>query len=161
MKISIFGTGYVGLVSGACLAEVGHDVICMDKNQKKIEKLNRGIVPIWEPGLEALIQRNVATGRLNFTADAATTVQHGVVQFIAVGTPADEDGSADLQYVLEVAEEISRNMLEYKVIVNKSTVPVGTANQTQACILKILNDRGVNIPFDVVSNPEFLKEARY
>lgn len=159
MKISIFGTGYVGLVSGACLAEVGHDVICMDKNQKKIEKLNRGIVPIWEPGLEALIQRNVATGRLNFTADAATTVQHGVVHFIAVGTPADEDGSADLRYVLEVAEEISRNMLEYKVIVNKSTVPVGTANQTQACILKILNDRGVNIPFDVVSNPEFLKEG--
>ena len=118
MKISIFGTGYVGLVSGACLAEVGHDVVCMDKDQAKIEKLNDGITPIWEPGLEALIERNVKVGRLKFTTDAVKTVLHGEVQFIAVGTPADEDGSADLQNVLDVAEEISRNMLDYKVIVN-------------------------------------------
>ena len=159
MKISIFGTGYVGLVSGACLAEVGHHVVCMDKDHIKIEKLNSGIVPIWEPGLEALIERNVKTGRLKFTNDAANTVQHGEVQFIAVGTPPDEDGSADLRYVLEVAEEISRNMMEYKVIVNKSTVPVGTGSQTKACVTQILNERGVNIPFDIVSNPEFLKEG--
>ena len=159
MNISIFGTGYVGLVSGACLAEVGHHVVCMDKDRIKIEKLNSGIVPIWEPGLEALIERNVKAGRLKFTTDAAKTVQHGEVQFIAVGTPPDEDGSADLRYVLEVAEEISRNMMEYKVIVNKSTVPVGTGNQTKACITQILNEREVNIPFDVVSNPEFLKEG--
>ena len=159
MDISIFGTGYVGLVSGACLAEVGHNVFCTDKDQAKIEKLNNGIVPIWEPGLEALIERNVAAGRLNFTTDADNTVQHGEVQFIAVGTPADEDGSADLQYVLEVAEKISHNMQDYKVIVNKSTVPVGTANQTKATISQLLKQRGANIPFDVVSNPEFLKEG--
>ena len=159
MDISIFGTGYVGLVSGACLAEVGHNVFCTDKDQAKIEKLNNGIVPIWEPGLEALIERNVAAGRLNFTTDADNTVQHGEVQLIAVGTPADEDGSADLQYVLEVAQAISNNMQDYKVIVNKSTVPVGTANQTKATISQLLKQRGANIPFDVVSNPEFLKEG--
>jgi UDPglucose 6-dehydrogenase len=159
MEISIFGTGYVGLVSGACLAEVGHNVFCTDKDQAKIEKLNNGIVPIWEPGLEALIERNVAAGRLNFTTDVDNTVHHGEVQFIAVGTPADEDGSADLQYVLEVAEKISHNMQDYKVIVNKSTVPVGTANQTKATISQLLKQRGANIPFDVVSNPEFLKEG--
>ena len=159
MDISIFGTGYVGLVSGACLAEVGHNVFCTDKDQAKIEKLNNGIVPIWEPGLEALIERNVAAGRLNFTTDADNTVHHGEIQFIAVGTPADEDGSADLQYVLEVAEKISHNMQDYKVIVNKSTVPVGTANQTKATISQLLKQRGANIPFDVVSNPEFLKEG--
>ena len=159
MDISIFGTGYVGLVSGACLAEVGHNVFCTDKDQAKIEKLNNGIVPIWEPGLEALIARNVAAGRLNFTTDADNTVQHGEVQFIAVGTPADEDGSADLQYVLEVAEKISYNMQDYKVIVNKSTVPVGTANQTKATISQLLKQRGADISFDVVSNPEFLKEG--
>lgn len=159
MKISIFGTGYVGLVSGACLAEVGHDVVCMDKDQAKIEKLNNGITPIWEPGLEALIERNVKVGRLKFTTDTAKTVLHGEMQFIAVGTPADEDGSADLQYVLDVAEEISRNMLDYKVIVNKSTVPVGTAHQMQVRVSQILDERGVDIHFDVVSNPEFLKEG--
>ena len=159
MDISIFGTGYVGLVSGACLAEVGHNVFCTDKDQAKIEKLNNGIVPIWEPGLEALIERNVAAGRLNFTTDADNTVHHGEIQFIAVGTPAEEDGSADLQYVLEVAEKISHNMQDYKVIVNKSTVPVGTANQTKATISQLLKQRGANIPFDVVSNPEFLKEG--
>ena len=159
MKISVFGTGYVGLVSGACLAEVGHNVVCMDKDQVKIEKLNNGFTPIWEPGLEALIQRNVKAGRLKFTTDSAKTVLHGEVQFIAVGTPADEDGSADLQYVLDVAEAISRNMLDYKVIVNKSTVPVGTAHQTQLRVSQILDERGVDLPFDVVSNPEFLKEG--
>ena len=159
MKISVFGTGYVGLVSGACLAEVGHNVVCMDQDQVKIEKLNNGFTPIWEPGLEALIQRNVKAGRLKFTTDSAKTVLHGEVQFIAVGTPADEDGSADLQYVLDVAEAISRNMLDYKVIVNKSTVPVGTAHQTQLRVSQILDERGVDLPFDVVSNPEFLKEG--
>ena len=159
MKISVFGTGYVGLVSGACLAEVGHHVICLDRDHIKIEKLHNGIIPIWEPGLEALIERNVAAGRLNFTTDADNTVHHGEIQFIAVGTPAEEDGSADLQYVLEVAEKISHNMQDYKVIVNKSTVPVGTANQTKATISQLLKQRGANIPFDVVSNPEFLKEG--
>jgi len=159
MKISVFGTGYVGLVSGACLAEVGHNVVCMDKDQVKIEKLNNGFTPIWEPGLEALIQRNVKAGRLKFTTDSAKTVLHGEVQFIAVGTPADEDGSADLQYVLDVAEAISRNMQDYKVIVNKSTVPVGTAHQTQLRVSQILDERGVDLPFDIVSNPEFLKEG--
>jgi UDPglucose 6-dehydrogenase len=159
MQISIFGTGYVGLVTGSCLAEVGHNVFCMDRDKIKIEKLNSGIIPIWEPGLEGLIERNVKAGRLKFTTDASKTVRHGDVQFISVGTPPDEDGSADIQYVLEVAEEISRNMEEYKVIVNKSTVPVGTANQTQALVSQILNERGVDIPFDVVSNPEFLKEG--
>ncbi len=159
MKISIFGTGYVGLVTGSCLAEVGHHVVCMDRDKVKIEKLNSGIIPIWEPGLEGLIERNVKAGRLRFTTDSAKTVKHGEVEFIAVGTPPDENGSADLKYVLEVAREIATNMEDYKVIVNKSTVPVGTANQTQALISKILNERGVDIPFDVVSNPEFLKEG--
>jgi UDPglucose 6-dehydrogenase len=159
MKISIFGTGYVGLVSGACLAEVGHHVVCMDIDPVKIEKLKRGIIPIWEPGLEALLERNVMEGRLHFTADTVHAIQHGQVQFIAVGTPSDEDGSADLQYVLAVAESIARDMQDYKVIVNKSTVPVGTADQVQARVSQVLAERGVSIPFDVVSNPEFLKEG--
>ena len=159
MKISVFGTGYVGLVSGACLAEVGHNVVCVDKDQNKIEKLNNGIIPIWEPGLEGLIERNVMAGRLKFTTDHVDAVQHGQVQFIAVGTPADEDGSADLRYVLEVAEDIALCMSEYKVIVNKSTVPVGTAFQTQSKVLQILKKRRENISFDIVSNPEFLKEG--
>ena len=140
MKISVFGTGYVGLVSGACLAEVGHNVVCVDKDQNKLEKLNNGIIPIWEPGLEGLIERNVMAGRLKFTTDHVDAVQHGQVQFIAVGTPADEDGSADLRYVLEVAEDIALCMSEYKVIVNKSTVPVGTAFQTQSKVLQILKN---------------------
>ena len=159
MKISVFGTGYVGLVSGACLAEVGHHVICLDRDHIKIEKLQNGIIPIWEPGLEALIDRNVKAGRLRFTTDTAQTVHHGQVHFIAVGTPSDEDGSADLKYVLAVADIIADHMLDYKVFVNKSTVPVGTANKTQVRVSEILNKRGVNIPFDVVSNPEFLKEG--
>ena len=154
MKISVFGTGYVGLVSGACLAEVGHNVVCVDKDQNKIEKLNNGIIPIWEPGLEGLIERNVMAGRLKFTTDHVDAVQHGQVQFIAVGTPADEDGSADLRYVLEVAEDIALCMSEYKVIVNKSTVPVGTAFQTQSKVLQILKKRRENISFDIVSNPD-------
>jgi len=159
MNISIFGTGYVGLVSGACLAEVGHCVVCMDLDSIKIGKLNAGILPIWEPDLEALVERNVIEGRLHFTTDAAHAVQHGQVQVIAVGTPSDEDGSADLQYVLDVADSIAHHMQEYKVIVNKSTVPVGTAEKTQARVTQVLAKRGVEIQFDVVSNPEFLKEG--
>jgi UDPglucose 6-dehydrogenase len=159
MNISIFGTGYVGLVSGACLAEVGHNVVCMDLDPVKIKKLKTGILPIWESGLEALVERNVMEGRLDFTTDAAHAVQHGEVQFIAVGTPSDEDGSADLQYVLAVAESIARHMQDYKVIVNKSTVPVGTADKAQARVAQVLAERGVKIPFNIVSNPEFLKEG--
>ena len=159
MKISIFGTGYVGLVSGACLAEVGHNVVCTDVDPVKIEKLKTGILPIWEPGLEELVERNVLERRLHFTTDAAHAVQHGQVQIIAVGTPSDEDGSADLQYVLAVAETIAHHMQDYKVIVNKSTVPVGTADKMQDSAEQVLAVRGVNISFDVVSNPEFLKEG--
>ena len=159
MKISIFGTGYVGLVSGACLADVGHHVVCMDIDPVKIEKLKSGILPVWEQGLEKLIERNVMAERLQFTTDTAHTVQHGQVQFIAVGTPSDEDGSADLQYVLEVAENIAFNMHEYKVIVNKSTVPIGTADKVLARVAQVLAGRGVKLSFDVVSNPEFLKEG--
>ena len=138
MKISIFGTGYVVLVSGACLAEVGHHVVCVDVDAVKVENLKKGILPIWEPGLEALVDRNVKEGRLHFTTDAAHAVQHGQVQFIAVGTPPDEDGSADLQYVLAVAKTIATHMTDYKVIVNKSTVPVGTADKVAATIKKYI-----------------------
>ena len=159
MNISIFGTGYVGLVSGACLAEVGHNVVCMDVDPVKIEKLKTGILPIWESGLETLVERNMMEGRLSFTTDAAHAVQHGQVQFIAVGTPSDEDGSADLQYVLAVAESIARHMQDYKVIVNKSTVPVGTADKSQTRVAQVLAERGEKISFDIVSNPEFLKEG--
>ncbi len=159
MNLSIFGTGYVGLVTGACLAEVGHNVVCMDVDPIKIEKLKTGIIPIWEPGLEVLVKRNVMEGRLHFTTNAAHAVQHGQVQFIAVGTPSDEDGSADMQYVLSVAESIANNMQDYKVIVNKSTVPVGTADKAHALVSQVLTDRGVKISFDIVSNPEFLKEG--
>ena len=159
MNISIFGTGYVGLVSGACLAEVGHYVVCMDVDPVKIENLKTGILPIWEPGLEALVERTAKEGRLHFTTDVAYAVQHGQVQFIAVGTPSDEDGSADLQYVQEVTEIIARHMQNYKVIVNKSTVPVGTADKAQAWVAQVLAERGEKISFDIVSNPEFLKEG--
>jgi UDPglucose 6-dehydrogenase len=161
MKISIFGTGYVGLVSGACLAEVGHDVVCVDVDPIKIENLKVGILPIWEPGLESLVERNAKEGRLHFTTDAAYAVQHGQVQFIAVGTPPDEDGSADLQYVLAVAKTIATHMTEYRVIVNKSTVPVGTADKVAATITEVIEReaRQSNPAFDVVSNPEFLKEG--
>jgi UDPglucose 6-dehydrogenase len=159
MDISIFGTGYVGLVSGACLAEVGHNVVCTDVDPVKLEKLKKGVLPIWEPGLEALVERNVIEGRLHFTSDASYAVQHGYVQFIAVGTPSDEDGSADLQYVMAVADIIARNMQTSKVIVNKSTVPVGTADKVQTCVAKVLAERGQKVSFDIVSNPEFLKEG--
>ncbi len=159
MNLSIFGVGYVGLVSGACLAEVGHHVLCMDVDPIKIEKLKTGIVPIWEPGLEVLVKRNILEGRLHFTTDAADAVRHAQVQIISVGTPSDEDGSADLQYVLAVAEDIARHMDSYKVLVNKSTVPVGTADMTQIRVARMLAERNVKIPFDIVSNPEFLKEG--
>ena len=159
MKLSIFGTGYVGLVSGACLAEVGHHVVCMDVDPIKIDNLMAGILPIWEPGLDALVERNVKERRLCFTTDAAQAVEHGQVQFIAVGTPQDEDGSADMQYVLAVVESIATHMSGYRVIVNKSTVPVGTASQVQVRVDMIMAKRGAAFEFDIVSNPEFLKEG--
>ncbi|WP_337878945.1 UDP-glucose/GDP-mannose dehydrogenase family protein [Rheinheimera sp.] len=159
MKISIFGTGYVGLVTGACLADVGHDVICADINQAKIDGLKQGIIPIYEPGLESVVKSNVAQGNLRFTTSAAEAVQHGEVIFIAVGTPPDEDGSADLQYVMAVGKTIGELMQSYKVVVNKSTVPVGTADKVTAVISQALQQRGFNAEFDVVSNPEFLKEG--
>ena len=159
MKLTIFGTGYVGLVTGACLAEVGHDVVCIDIDQGKIDRLNQGVLPIWEPGLDAIVARNVAEGRLRFTTDTALAVQHAEIQFIAVGTPPDEDGSADLQYVLAVAESIARHMDGYRVVINKSTVPVGTADKVQQRVAAVLAGRGAAIAFDVVSNPEFLKEG--
>jgi UDPglucose 6-dehydrogenase len=159
MKITIFGTGYVGLVTGTCLAEVGNDVLCMDIDQQKIDKLNQGIIPIYEPGLEDLVKENHQSGRLRFTTDAKAAVEHGLFQFIAVGTPPDEDGSADLQYVLAVAKAIAEHMTEYRIVVDKSTVPVGTADKVRNLMQKTLHDRGVDIEFDVVSNPEFLKEG--
>jgi UDPglucose 6-dehydrogenase len=161
MNISIFGTGYVGLVSGACFAEVGHHVVCIDVDSAKIDNLNKGILPIWEPGLEALVQRNLKEGRLSFTTDAAHAVQHAPVQFISVGTPPDEDGSADIQYVLAVAACIATHMTAYKVIVNKSTVPVGTADKvavTMNAVIASIARQSLPL-FDVVSNPEFLKEG--
>ena len=159
MNISVFGVGYVGLVSGACLAEVGHHVICVDVDSVKISMLNTGILPIWEPGLKELVDRNVKEGRLQFTTDAALAVHHGTVQFIAVGTPSDEDGSADMQFVITVAESIAHHMLDYRVIVNKSTVPVGTASRVQLRVDEILAMRSKEIAYDIVSNPEFLKEG--
>ena len=159
MNISIFGSGYVGLVSGACLAEVGHNVVCMDVDPVKIEKLKTGILPIWEPGLEALVERTVMQGRLQFTTDVNYAVQHGQALIIAVGTPSDADSSADLQYVLKVANMIAKHMKSYKVIVNKSTVPVGTAERVQAYVSEVLAERKEEISFDIVSNPEFLKQG--
>ncbi|MEW8661845.1 MAG: 2-dehydropantoate 2-reductase N-terminal domain-containing protein, partial [Candidatus Thiodiazotropha sp.] len=132
MKVTVFGSGYVGLVTGACLAEVGNDVICMDVDERKIAMLKQGGIPIYEPGLEAMVERNAKAGRLNFTTDAAEAVAHGLFQFIAVGTPPDEDGSADLQYVLAVARSIAEHMDDYRIIVDKSTVPVGTADKVKA-----------------------------
>ncbi|MBF5052755.1 UDP-glucose 6-dehydrogenase [Alcanivorax venustensis ISO4] len=159
MKITVFGTGYVGLVTGACLADAGHDVLCVDVDPAKVEALERGVVPIFEPGLEALVARNREEGRLGFTVDAAQGVAFGTMQFIAVGTPPDEDGSADMQYVLSVATTIGRHMDGYKLVVNKSTVPVGTADRVRATIIAELAGRGVEHDFDVCSNPEFLKEG--
>jgi UDPglucose 6-dehydrogenase len=159
MKITMIGTGYVGLVTGTCLAEVGNDVLCLDVDPRKIDILNAGGVPIHEPGLEAVIRRNVAAGRLSFTTDVDAAVAFGQVQFIAVGTPPDEDGSADMQYVIAAARNIGRRMQGYTVVVDKSTVPVGTADRVRAAIAEELTARGADIPFAVVSNPEFLKEG--
>jgi len=159
MKITVFGTGYVGLVTGTCLADVGHDVICMDVDAAKIDGLKQGEIPIFEPGLESMVLRNVEAGRLNFTTDARQAVEHGVLQFIAVGTPPDEDGSADLKYVLAVAGTIGEHMNDYKVIIDKSTVPVGTADRVKARVKDVLKDRSASVDFDVCSNPEFLKEG--
>ncbi|WP_372971556.1 UDP-glucose dehydrogenase family protein [Marinobacter sp.] len=159
MKITIFGTGYVGLVTGACLADVGHHVLCMDVDQGKIEKLKNGQIPIYEPGLEAIVRHTVEAGRLAFTTDTEEAVAHGVLQFIAVGTPPDEDGSADLQYVTAVAKSIGQYMDDYKVVVDKSTVPVGTGDKVKDAVRSQLDNRGLELEFDVVSNPEFLKEG--
>ena len=159
MRVCIFGTGYVGLVSGTCLAEVGHDVVCVDVDAAKVAGLENGIIPIYEPGLTPMVQANHAAGRLRFTTDAAVGVAHGDVIFIAVGTPPDEDGSADLQYVLAVARTIGQYLRKPAVVVDKSTVPVGTADKVRATITAELAARGERIAFDVVSNPEFLKEG--
>ena len=159
MRVTIFGTGYVGLVTGTCLADVGHDVVCVDIDQAKVEGLNRGVIPIYEPGLEPMVKANHAAGRLSFTTDAAAAIGHGDVIFIAVGTPPDEDGSADLKYVLAVARTIGKHLERPSVIVNKSTVPVGTADKVQAAIAEELRSRGADIAFEVASNPEFLKEG--
>lgn len=159
MKIAIVGTGYVGLVTGTCLAEAGFDVICVDIDEKKIESLKNGIAPIYEPGIEDLIERNVAKGRLQFTTSLPTVIDEVTIVFSAVGTPPDEDGSADLQYVINVAREVGQNMKDYKLLVTKSTVPVGTAKIVRAAIQDELDKRGVSLDFDVASNPEFLKEG--
>lgn len=159
MHISVFGTGYVGLVAGACLADVGHQVTCMDVNAARIKQLNAGEVPIFEPGLSAIVAHNVAAGRLRFTTDAAQAVAEGELLFIAVGTPPDEDGSADLRYVLEVARTIGQHMTGYKLVIDKSTVPVGTAEKVHAVISDALEQRGESYAFDVCSNPEFMKEG--
>ena len=159
MKVTIYGSGYVGLVTGACLAQVGNDVLCVDIDPDKIEMLKRGESPIFEPGLTDMLRSNQEAGRLNFTLDPAEGVAHGLFQFIAVGTPPDEDGSADLQHVLAVARSIGEHLDEYRVIINKSTVPVGTADRVKAQVQEMLDQRGTPIEFDVVSNPEFLKEG--
>lgn len=160
MRVTVFGIGYVGLVQGAVLAEVGHDVVCIDVDANKVERLKQGHIPIYEPGLEALVKENHAAGRLNFTTDAEAGVKHGEVQFIAVGTPPDEDGSADLKYVLKVAETIAQYMECHQIIIDKSTVPVGTADKVKTRVTEVLFERGrQDLTFDVVSNPEFLKEG--
>jgi UDPglucose 6-dehydrogenase len=159
MKITVIGTGYVGLVTGTCLAEVGNEVLCLDLDAEKIRVLNEGGIPIHEPGLLNLAQRNVDAGRLCFTTNVDNAVDHGTILFIAVGTPPDEDGSADRQYVLAAARSIGQRMTDYKVVVNKSTVPVGTGDKVKAVIAEELKHRGVSLPFSIVSNPEFLKEG--
>jgi UDPglucose 6-dehydrogenase len=159
MQITVFGTGYVGLVQGSVLAEVGHDVLCVDVDAAKVERLKAGQIPIFEPGLEEIVKKNHAAGRLMFTTDAAEGVAHGRIQFIAVGTPPDEDGSADMKYVMAVATTIAELMAGPKVVVDKSTVPVGTADRVRARIAEVLAGRGSDLHFDVVSNPEFLKEG--
>ena len=159
MNIAVVGTGYVGLVSGTCFAEMGVNVTCVDVNEEKITRLLQGQIPIYEPGLEEMVLRNHREGRLNFTTDITTCLDNVDVVFSAVGTPPDEDGSADLTYVLEVARTVGRNMKKYLILVTKSTVPVGTAKKVKAAIREELDKRGVEIEFDVASNPEFLKEG--
>ncbi|HEU4663149.1 MAG TPA: UDP-glucose/GDP-mannose dehydrogenase family protein, partial [Dokdonella sp.] len=159
MRVTIFGTGYVGLVTGTCLAEVGNDVVCVDVDAGKIARLERGEIPIYEPGLEPLVRANHASGHLRFTTDAAGAIAHAQIIFIAVGTPPDEDGSADLSHVLTVARTIGATLDRHAVIVNKSTVPVGTADAVRAAVSGEIAARGANVEFDVVSNPEFLKEG--
>ena len=159
MRVCIFGTGYVGLVTGTCLAEVGHDVVCVDIDAAKVDGLNNGVIPIYEPGLTPMVKANHAAGRLRFTTDAAQGIAHGDTIFIAVGTPPDEDGSADLKYVLAVARTIGQHLQKPAVVVDKSTVPVGTADKVRTAITEVLAHRGEDIAFDVVSNPEFLKEG--
>ncbi|MCZ6889819.1 MAG: UDP-glucose/GDP-mannose dehydrogenase family protein [Gammaproteobacteria bacterium] len=159
MNVTMFGAGYVGLVTGACFAEMGNTVVCVDVDEAKVEGLLRGVLPIYEPGLESMVHANAAAQRLVFTTDGAVGVAHGEIIFIAVGTPADDDGSADLRYVLAAAETIGTHMLDAKVVVDKSTVPVGTADKVRDKISETLRARGSDIPFDVVSNPEFLKEG--
>lgn len=159
MKVTIFGTGYVGLVSGVCLAELGNDVLCVDIDQDKITKLQAGHVPIFEPGLEQLLQQNIRLGRVNFTNDLKAGACHGLFQFIAVGTPSNDDGAADLRAVYSVAEKIGELMQHYCLIINKSTVPVGTADEVRAIISNALQQRNVNLDFDIASNPEFLREG--
>ncbi len=159
MNVTIYGSGYVGLVTGACLAQVGNNVLCVDVDEAKIQSLLNGEIPIYEPGLDAIVADNIKAGRLSFTLSAEEGVNHATIQFIAVGTPPDEDGSADLTYVLTVAKSIAEYMDDYKVIVDKSTVPVGTADKVKNAVQTILKERGADYDFDVVSNPEFLKEG--
>src|SRR5882762_2145457 len=158
MRITIFGSGYVGLVTGACLADAGNHVVCVDVDERKIAMLRQGSLPIHEPGLDAVVKRNFDAGRLRFTTSAQEGVQHGLFQLIAVGTPPGEDGSADLRYVLAVARSIGEHMTEYKVVVTKSTVPVGTSDKVCGAVADTLKKRAIDIEYDVVSNPEFLKE---
>ncbi|MDD4234042.1 MAG: UDP-glucose/GDP-mannose dehydrogenase family protein [Candidatus Cloacimonetes bacterium] len=159
MKLAVIGSGYVGLTSGACFADMGNNVICVDNDSRKIDMLNRGEIPIFEPGLESMVKRNVAEGRISFSTDIKKAVEESLILFIAVGTPPEEDGSADLSHVLAAAGEIAEHMNDYKIIVDKSTVPVGTADRVKARIREVLNQRGSKLGFDVVSNPEFLKEG--
>ena len=159
MKVTVFGSGYVGLVTGACFADAGNQVLCVDIDAAKVARLQKGEIPIHEPGLEQLVHRSLEKSRLKFTTDAVAGVRHGLFQFIAVGTPPEEDGSADLSHVLAVAETIGRHMTEFRIIVDKSTVPVGTADEVRGRVERTLGERGVNLEFDVVSNPEFLKEG--
>src|SRR5919109_2090192 len=159
MNITVIGTGYVGLVTGACFADAGNAVVCLDLDARKIERLNAGEIPIYEPGLEPIVRRNEQAGRLRFSTDVAASVAHGDLQLIAVGTPAGEDGSADLQHVLSAARSIGRHMQGYKVVLTKSTVPVGTADRVKAALAEELAKRGARADFSVVSNPEFLKEG--
>ena len=159
MRVTIYGSGYVGLVTGACLAEAGNHVLCVDIDEGKIDRLKRGELSIYEPGLEPLVKRGLEAGRLKFTVDVRAGVAHGLFQFISVGTPQDEDGSGDLQHVLAVAHSVGEYLDDYRIVVNKSTVPVGTAEEVNTEIQRGLDQRGVSVEFDVVSNPEFLKEG--